>query len=222
MHRRDLAILSGVVVGAMIALSAWAWLQLPADAQVPIHWGIDGQANAYAGKTIGLFLVPLITAIASAVFWAIPVIEPRRANIEKSGKAYGVIWLGTLLVLAVVEVAVVAAALGAIYNVFTVVFLAMGAFFIAIGNYLPTVRPNYMIGIRTPWTLTSDLSWDRTHRIGGRLFVLEGAAFILIGLVQPARSVLVGILIGGIVLTLVILFAYSYRVWKQDPARRVT
>ena len=58
--------------------------------------------------------------------------------------------------------------------------------FIVIGNYLPKVRPNYLVGIRTPWTLTSDLSWDRTHRIGGRLFVLEGFAFIVLGS-GPAR-----------------------------------
>jgi uncharacterized membrane protein len=60
------------------------------------------------------------------------------------------------------------------------------------------------------------------HRVGGKLFVVEGVVFIIIGLVQPQRSVLVSVLIGGIVLTLVILFAYSYRVWKQDPARRTT
>ena len=222
MHRRDLLVFSAVVVGAMLLLGVWAWLQLPADAQVPIHWGIDGQPNAYAGKTFGLFLVPLVTAVAAAVFWAIPVIEPRRANIEKSGKAYRVIWIGTVVLLAVVDLAVVGAALGGTFNVFLAVFVGMGVFFIVIGNYLPKVRPNYLVGIRTPWTLTSDLAWDLTHRVGGRLFVVEGVAFILIGLVQPQRSVLVSVLIGGIVLTLVILFAYSYRVWKQDPGRRTT
>ena len=94
--------------------------------------------------------------------------------------------------------------------------------FIVIGNYLPKVRPNYMVGIRTPWTLTSDLSWDRTHRIGGRLFVLEGVVFIILGLVRPASGTLIGVLVGGIVLMLVVLFGYSYRVWKTDPARRAT
>ncbi len=127
MHRRDLLVFSAVVVGAMLLLGVWAWLQLPADAQVPIHWGIDGQPNAYAGKTIGLFLVPLITAVAAAVFWAIPVIEPRRANIEKSGKAYRVIWIGTVVLLAVVDLAVIGAALGGTFNVFLAVFVGDGS-----------------------------------------------------------------------------------------------
>ena len=99
-----------------------------------------------------------------ALIWFIPVIEPRRANIERSGRAYA--------------------------------------------------------AIRTPWTLTSDMSWDRTHRVGGRLFVLEGLLFILVGLVRPASEALAVILIGGIVVMLVFVFACSYRVWTIDPAKR--
>ena len=220
MNRRPLILFTTVAVGAMVLLGAWAWLQLPADAQVPIHWGADGQANGYAPKTIGLFLVPLITVGVGALFWAIPVIEPRRANIEKSGKAYAAIWIAIVLLMAAVEGVTVAAALGATLDVTLIVFVGTGALFIVIGNYLPKVRSNYLMGIRTPWTLTSDLSWDRTHRAGGRLFVIEGIAFILIGLLRPAPQALIAVLIGGIVLMLAFLVVYSYRVWKSDPARR--
>ena len=156
----------------------------------------------------------------AALFWVIPTIEPRRANILKSEKAYTAIWIGVVLLLAVVDLVAVAAAMGSELNVATVIPIGVGALFIVIGNYLPKVRPNYMVGIRTPWTLTSDLSWDRTHRVGGRLFVLEGIVFILFGLLRPSREALVVGLLGGIVVMLVFLFAYSYRVWKTDPARR--
>ena len=222
MNRRNLAIFSAIVVAAMTVLGVWAWFQLPADAQIPIHWGVDGQPNGYAPKTVGLFLLPLITVGVAAVFWAIPVVEPRRANILKSGKAYQAIWVGTVLLLAAIDLVTTAAALGATIDITLVVFVAVGMLFIVIGNYLPKVRPNYMVGIRTPWTLTSDLSWDRTHRIGGRLFVLEGIVFIVMGLVRPAQGMFVAVLIGGIVLMLVVLFAYSYWVWKTDPGRRTT
>jgi uncharacterized membrane protein len=220
MDRRGLVMFSAVIVGAMLLLSAWAWLQLPADAQVPIHWGADGQVNGYASKTIGLFLLPAITIAVAATFWAIPIIEPRRANIVKSGKAYAAIWVAVVALLAVIEVVVIAAAMGIVFDTTLVVFVGVGLLFIVIGNYLPKVRPNYMLGIRTPWTLTSDLSWDRTHRVGGRLFVLEGVVFILLGLVRPTPEVLFTVLVGGIVAMLVVVFAYSYRVWKADPAKR--
>jgi len=220
MTRRNLTIVSAIGIGAMVVLGAWAWLGLPADAQVPIHWGADGQPNGYAPKTIGLFLVPLITAGVAAVFWVIPVVEPRRANFEKSGKPYGAIWLGTVCLMAVIQVLVVAVALGAEVDTTLVVLVGVGALFVVIGNYLPKVRSNYLMGIRTPWTLTSDLSWDRTHRVGGRLFVIEGIAFILLGLLRPGATVLLVTLVGGIAVMLVFVFAYSYRVWKSDPAKR--
>ena len=220
MDRRRLAIFSAVVVGAMFVLSAWAWLTLPADAQVPIHWGPDGQVDGYASKTVGLLLLPLITIGVAALFWVIPVIEPRRANFEKSGKAYGAIWIAVVLLMATIDVVIVAAAMGADLDMTLIVFVATGALFIVIGNYLPKVRSNYLMGIRTPWTLTSELSWDKTHRAGGRLFVIEGILFIIVGLLRPAPEFLIVVLIGGIVVMLLFVFGYSYRVWLTDPARR--
>ncbi len=220
MNRRGPAIFSAIVVGFLFVVSAWAWIQLPADAQVPIHWGADGVANGYASKTVGLLLLPLTTAGVAALFWIIPTIEPRRANILKSEKAYTAIWIGVVLLLAAIDLVAVAAAMGTNLDVSMIVFVGTGALFIVIGNYLPKVRPNYMVGIRTPWTLTSDVSWDRTHRVGGRLFVLEGVLFILLGLLRPAPEALVVTLMGGIAVLLVFVFAYSYRVWKADPAKR--
>ena len=90
--------------------------------------------------------------------------------------------------------------------------------FVVIGNYLPKVRPNYMMGIRTPWTLTSDLAWDRTHRLGGRLFVLEGIVFILLGLVRPPAESFVVVLIGGIVADARVLFRVLLSGLEDRPA----
>lgn len=111
MNRRGLTILSAVIIGTMLALSAWAWARLPADAQVSIHWAPNGEVDGYAGKTVGLFLVPLVTAGAAALFWVIPVTEPRRANFENSGKAYAAIWIGVVLMLAAIDIVAVAAAM---------------------------------------------------------------------------------------------------------------
>ena len=60
MNRRPMLLVSAATLGAMFLVSAWAWTQLPPDAQVPIHWGVDGQPDDWADKTVGLFLLPLI------------------------------------------------------------------------------------------------------------------------------------------------------------------
>ena len=220
MNRRPMIIYSGVVVGAMTLLSVWAWTQLPADAQVPIHWGIDGRVDGYAPKDVGLFLLPLVTAGVAALLAVIPRFEPRRANLERSGKAYGAIWIAVVTLLGAIHVLAIAVALGAELEVSRLILIGAGLLFVVIGNYLPTVRPNYLVGIRTPWTLASDLSWVRTHRVGGRLFVVEGLVLIVLGLAGAGAEVLAVAIIGAVVVELVVVFVYSYRVWKVDPEKR--
>jgi uncharacterized membrane protein len=93
----------------------------------------------------------------------------------------------------------------------------VGAFFMLLGFFMPRVHPNWFVGIRTPWTLSSDLSWQRTHKIGGVLFVVLGLLAVLSALVVPAASIWV--LVVGAVAMVVFLFAYSYSVWKNDPLK---
>jgi uncharacterized membrane protein len=211
---------SVAVVAVMLVAGAWAWVSLPPDAQVPIHWGADGQPDGYADKTIGLFLLPAVAVGITLLFVAIPRIEPRRANLERSGKAYGAIWIGVMALLGALQLLAVAFAMGAMFDMTAIVLVGTGALFVVIGNYLPKVRPNYMVGIRTPWTLTSDLAWTRTHRLGGRLFVIEGLAFGALGVLGAPGEWLVAAIIAAVVVLLVVAFAYSYVVWKSDPARR--
>jgi uncharacterized membrane protein len=215
-------IASAVIVGAMYLVCAWAWLQLPADAQVPIHWGPDGQPDDWAGKTVGLLLLPLISTGLVVLFAIIPRIEPRRRNLERSATAYGAIWIGVLLLMGALQLLVVGAAMGATFDMTRLMFVGTGVLFIVIGNYLPKVRPNYMVGIRTPWTLTSDVAWTRTHRVGGWLFVLEGIVFILLGLAGVTGTALIATMLVAIAVLLVVTFGYSYLIWKSDPERRTT
>jgi uncharacterized membrane protein len=220
MNRRPMVIFSGAVVGAMTVLSAWASTQLPAGAQVPIHWGLDGRVDGYAPREIGLFTLPLMTAGVAALLAVIPRFDPRRANLERSGKAYAAIWIAVVSLLGAVHVLSVAVALGAVLDMSRLIPIGVGLLFVVVGNYLPTVRPNYLVGIRTPWTLASDLSWVRTHRVGGRIFVIEGLALIALGLVGAGAGVLAVAVVGVVAIAIVVVVVYSYRVWKVDPGKR--
>jgi uncharacterized membrane protein len=220
MNRRPMIVYSGAVVGAMVLVSIYAWTQLAPGAQVPIHWGIDGRVDGYASKEVGLFLLPVVAVGIAALLAVIPRFEPRRANLERSGKAYGAVWIATISLLGGIHVMAVAVALGAELQVSRLILIGIGVLFVVIGNYLPTVRPNYLMGIRTPWTLASDLSWVRTHRVGGRLFVVQGLVLIALGLAGAGAEVLAVAIIGAVVIELVVVFVYSYRVWKVDPEKR--
>jgi uncharacterized membrane protein len=220
MNRRPMILYSLAVVAAMFALSVWAWPQLPDDASVPIHWGLNGQVDGYAPKPVGLLILPILTAVIAAMLAVIPRFEPRRANLERSAKAYGATWIAVITLLALVHALALAVALGATLDVGRLVLIGTGGLFVVIGNYLPTVRPNYLMGIRTPWTLASDLSWVRTHRVGGRLFVILGLGLAGLGLIGQSPELLAIAVGGAIVIEIAVVFVYSYRVWKADPGKR--
>jgi uncharacterized membrane protein len=139
MSRRP-TILSAVVVGAMFLLSAWAWTQLPADAQVPIHWSFDGTPDGYASKAVGLLLLPVVTAGLALLLAVIPRFEPRRADLERSGQAYAVVRVGVVAILGIVHVVAIAATLGSDIEVTRVLLITTGAMSIGIGNDDPARR----------------------------------------------------------------------------------
>lgn len=86
-----------------------------------------------------------------------------------------------------------------------------------IGNVLGKIRPNWFAGIRTPWTLDSNRSWTKTHRLGGWLFVLLGLGLILAGISGSAWAILAAL--ACLICVTVLLLVYSYLVWRNDPAR---
>lgn len=210
-----------IVVVLMFLLSAYAWLQIPAGDKIPVHWGVDGQPDRYGSKMEGLLLTPSICIGLTVLFWGIPYIEPRKFHLESSLKAYKIIAYAILAFMAAVHVATVLSSLGKPIKINVVVPMGVGLLFILIGNYMGKIRSNFFCGIRTPWTLSSELSWNKTHRLGGKLFCLLGLCIFLSPFIGEV-AVTVWIILSGAVGMLVTLFLYSFWVWKNDPNKQTS
>jgi uncharacterized membrane protein len=112
----------------------------------------------------------------------------------------------------------VLAALGNDIDIAAIALFGSGAMFIVIGNFLGKTRSNWFFGIRTPWTLASDRSWSRTHRLGGQLFVALGLLTLAVTvLLDP--MIATWVMLGGLALPVAWLVAYSYMAWRDDPNR---
>ncbi len=211
-------VISLVLSALLFAASGWAWQQLPMDARVPIHWNIEGKVDGYGGRGT-LFLLPGMVLGLTLLFAVLPRIEPRRVNLMSSFKAYRAVWLAVLSLLGGVQILIVQAALGKKVPMDKCIYLGLGFMMLVMGNFLGKVRSNYVFGVRTPWTLSSELSWNKTHRLAGRMFVIYGLLMLLAAMVQiPGKYILMGDL-AGLFGILLIVAGYSYRVWQQDPAR---
>ena len=219
MNVRPYLTIAALVVLGMLLVSLWAWPQIPADAQVPIHWGIDGRANGWAPKPIALLGLPLLTVGLALLLAFAPRLDPRYANVQRSATAYWAIAFGSLALLAVVHVAAILVATGRSVNIGTVVSVAVGVLFVVVGNFLGKTRSSWIFGIRTPWTLSSERSWAKTHRLGGYLFILLGVLVVLVAIVAPGAPDAF-VLLGGLALVILAVVSYSYLVWRDDPDRQ--
>ncbi len=202
-------------IGAIIAslgFSLWALPRLPA--QVPTHWGLDGQPNGWSSPVAAALLLPAIALAVALVLVVAPRIDPRRASYELHGPAYALIGIAVLVLLALSQVAVIGSAIGWNVRMATVVPIGVGALFLVIGNVMPRLRPNWFVGIRTPWTLSSESVWRRTHRVGGYAFLAAGVLLIVVGAAAPGR-LLAALIIAGVIAG-VVPVGYSYYLWRGE------
>jgi uncharacterized membrane protein len=201
---------------AAVVISIVAYPDLPE--RMPTHWGANGEVNGWSSRIWGAWMVPVVMAAMWLLLRAIPHIDPRKANYEKFAGMYDAFITLILGFLLVMHGIVIAAATGRDVQMDKVMMPLVGVFIAAIGFLIPRAAPNWFIGIRTPWTLTSDESWRRTHKIGGPLFIALGLIMAASSLIAPEQAI--WILVAAAIGIVIFLFAYSYRVWKADLLKR--
>ncbi len=221
MNYRRLLIGTALLIGAMLLASAYAWWQLPAGDRIATHWNAAGVADGFMPKAPALLALPMVTSIAALVLAALPWFESRRRSLEQSSGAYVTVCLALLGVLALVHFGLVAQALNKSVDELRLSALGVAGFTIVMGNVLGKLRRNSTIGIRTPWTMASDWTWDRTHRMTGRVIVAVGLAALIFAVVAPT-PIAFAVVVGGLVLALLWSFVYSFVVWGRDPERAVS
>lgn len=208
-----------LILIAATGLSTWAWFQVGPDARIPIHWNVKGEPDGYAGR-MGLWYLVFGIAGITALLAVVPSIEPRRGHLLRSSRAYQGVWLATIGFLGLLHAVTVLIALGHNVSINRWMCIGLGLLFAIIGNYLGKTRSNFVFGIRTPWTLSSELSWRRTHRLGGRLFLAFGVVLFVFGVFDVTGHALFWMLLGGVIVLIAATFIYSYVVWRNDPDRR--
>jgi len=181
--------------------------------RVASHWNAQGQVDGYMSKFWGLFLLPIILLGMWLLFLVIPKIDPLKHNIEKFRKYFDAFIALVVLSLFYIYVLTILWNLGKTFDMGRAMMPAIGILFFYAGVLISHAKRNWFIGIRTPWTLSSDNVWDKTHKLGAKLFKIAGVIAFL-GIFSQGAAIWL-VLVPAIFFSLYIII-YSYFEYKKE------
>ncbi|VVB53987.1 SdpI/YhfL protein family protein [uncultured archaeon] len=179
-------------VAGLVALSVlvgvYAYPRMP-DLMAS-HWDARGEVNGHMSKFWGVFLLPIVLAGVGGILLVLPRIDPLRKNIESFRDYFDRFIILISLFLFVVYVHTLLWNAGVMLNTMVLVSVGLAAVFYYLGVLLPHAKRNWTVGIRTPWTLSSEVVWDKTHALGGKLYKAMGV-IALLGVFVPQYTLVV-------------------------------
>jgi uncharacterized membrane protein len=192
-------------------LGIYVYPQLPG--KLASHWNAQGKADGYMSKFWGLFLLPIISCGLFLLFLLIPRIDPLKANIDKFRGYYDGFMAIIMLFFFYLYLLTILWNLGRRFNMIAFLTPAFGILFYYCGILIKHAKRNWFIGIRTPWTLSSETVWEKTHQIGEKLFKIAGVLALLGVLFQRYAFALVII---PIIIAALYTFIYSYFEYQKE------
>jgi uncharacterized membrane protein len=217
---RNALFFSLLLVLTMIGFSAFGFAVIPPDAKIATHWNFHGEIDGYSGRNAGLAALPAIAVLMSAIFAAVPYIDPRTENVAASRWLLFASWIAALALITAAHASIVLSAAGIAPADLpaNVAICGVPAILIVVGNFVAKSRSNFFLGVRTPWTLSSEHAWRMANRAAGWMLVLTGlasiGAFALLG-----RSAGFLVILAGVTSSVLVSVAISYFAWRSDPER---
>ncbi|OCL26766.1 hypothetical protein U472_11745 [Orenia metallireducens] len=205
--KRDLYAIIILLLGLGIVL--WAYPQLPE--QIPSHWNMRGEVDGYTAKPFGAFMNLLIGVAVYLGFYFLAKIDPLKDNYNRFNRGYLLIRDTIITFFVILNLMPVLSGLGYIKDVSRSIFILFSLLMISMGNYMPTFKRNWFLGIKTPWTVSSEEVWNHTHRIGGKLFMLGG----LLGLIESIFMDSTYLFLIGVIGASLGSTIYSYWLYKK-------
>ncbi|ATH94700.1 membrane protein SdpI [Bacillus glycinifermentans] len=196
----------------IINLLVWVFAYPHMSDQVPIHWSSSGEVDRYASKMEAMLTAMGLIIVVYALMAVTPKIDPRKKNYRLFSKTYDILVNAMMVIFSLINLLMVLSGLGYDLPTRSIAPVLVGALLIVIGNYLPRVRPNFFMGIKNPWTLSSDEIWKKTHRFGAKVFTVAGIFIIADGLFAIGPSVILPI----ILITVFAPYVYSYMLFRKE------
>lgn len=204
------------LVAALVATAIAGFVLVPPGLQLPVHWGMTGEADGFLPRELALLVPVAIVALVWTIFLAVARFA-RPADVEAGRYVTGVSLTALTAIFLAIEVMMVLIGVGAPVNVVQGIAVAVGLLLLVLGNAMPKSQPNSFAGIRMPTTLRDPANWQATQRLGGILAIIGGLVLLVAALVAP-RNQLVFWLIGCVLAPMLAATVYSLLHARQRKA----
>jgi uncharacterized membrane protein len=186
---------------------AYIWNDLPQ--KVPIHWNINGEIDRFGNK-LELILIPLLFPLMTyLIFLVVPKIDPKQQINKFGSKKYQNLKTLIIVFMSILAVLMIYVAKNQSLANVNLIVLPIGVLYIILGNYFKTIKANYFIGIRTPWTLENETVWKETHKLGGKLWFAGGLVIVMSSLLfENKANLIVFMMVTGIIIIIPIVYSY--------------
>ena len=202
-----------VLFFAMILVNFVFYAKLPD--QIPIHWNVNGQIDEYSSK-LYIFFPAVLLLFMNIIFTLLKHIDPKKNNYERFHNAFESIKLAIyLFIFCLWGITLVACFDPALINISLMLTMLCGAIFTILGNLMPKFKSNFFIGIKTPWTLSNETVWMKTHRMAGKLWFIGGILMMISALFLRSNDMIIG---QFIFITCILAFVpciYSYVLYRK-------
>lgn len=189
---------------------AFIWSELPAE--VPIHYNINGEADQFSSNSAFAVILAMVSVFTYSILQALPFIDPKNKVKEMGNKYYQVKFL-TLGLISVLAFFLIYKTVN-METPIQFLTVILGLFFVGIGNYFQTIKPNYFLGVKTPWTLENENVWKKTHIATGKAYMIGGFLMALSYFVFPLK-VSTYFMLFIIIPIGIFPFVYSFLVFKK-------
>lgn len=198
---------------ALIPILVYGSMYQTLPSEIPSKFDFEGNILHYMSKN-EFALIALLPLGFWLLFLTLPQVDPKQENYHKFSGVYQGFHFGMVVFL---DFIFAMTFFSVFYPDSTLVgdlmLVAVAVLFVAIGNYLPQVKPNFFMGVRTPWTLSSETVWIKTHRVCGITFMLAGVLMGAIPFLGEGYGTIMGI---GVTLLCLYPIGISYYYYKQE------
>lgn len=192
-----------------------SYLYLPyLPANIPMHWNLIGEVDNYMPKQIGAWIIPFMALFVFILYQFLPLLDPKKSNYRSFKNEWHIIQTSIIAFLVYMQFLIFYIAIHPSVTLLPALFIGLGIMFIIVGMMMPKIKQNFFIGIRSPWTLTNEQNWDKTHRFGKWCFVGFGIVILFEGIINWYSPV---VIFSGAMLMVALPNIYSFLLFKKSP-----